>query len=139
MTIPSTNHPLLNLSLQRLREHAVQRYRQGGRSRPDVLVIDIDGDQAVLKDHNQCDRWFATLLGPLLVWREQRALKRVAELEGIPRFYRCVGSRALLMEHLPGVPITKVKNRTRLAAILCPHGRFIGPDASAGGCPLRSA
>jgi len=60
---------------QQLREMAIETYRQGGGSRPDVFLLEKDGEQAVLKDHDGMDKWFAKVVGPLLAWREAKALK----------------------------------------------------------------
>ena len=63
-------------NLEQLREYATTSYREGGGSRPDVLLIEINGHQAVLKDHNQMDPKFAFWIGKLLVWRELKALSK---------------------------------------------------------------
>lgn len=93
------------ISHDQLRQHVIHRYRQGGGSRPDVLLIEIDGRKAVLKDHNACDRGFGKLLGPLLVSREAKALRRLDQVAGTPTLYATPDSRSLLMEHLPGKPL----------------------------------
>ena len=87
-------------NLEQLREHAIASYREGGGSRPDVLLIEIDGHQAVLKDHNQMDPKFAFWVGKLLVWRELKALRRLDSVEGIPRVLAVPDCRAILMEHI---------------------------------------
>ena len=92
-------------SLDWLRQHVIHTYRQGGGSRPDVNLIDKDGQKAVLKDHNACDRGFRLIIGPLLVWREAKALVRLREINGIPNLYATPDARSLLMEHLPGKQI----------------------------------
>src|SRR4030065_503755 len=50
-----------NMGLEELRAHAVKTFRRGGGSRPDVLLIRTDGEQAVLKDygraHPPCRGW----------------------------------------------------------------------------------
>ena len=56
-------------NLEQLRKHAIRTYREGGGSRPDVLLIEIDGECAVLKDQGGADKMFALLIGPILNWR----------------------------------------------------------------------
>ncbi|MGH1539381.1 MAG: hypothetical protein ACRBHB_03070 [Arenicella sp.] len=97
-------------NLQQLRDCAVQSYRSGGGSRPDVLVIDIDGEQAVLKDHNRMDKWFALLVGPLLVWRETKALKKLHHLQGVPALLAVPDRRAVLMEHIKAEQVVSLKD-----------------------------
>jgi predicted Ser/Thr protein kinase len=93
------------ISHDRLRQHVIHSYRQGGGSRPDVLLIEVDGRKAVLKDHNACDQGFGKLLGPLLVSREAKALRWLDQIAGTPKLYATPDSRSLLMEHMPGDPL----------------------------------
>lgn len=97
-------------SLQDLKTHTVATFRSGAGSRPDVLRVRVDDRDAVLKDHNGCDRWFSWILGPVLTWRETRALKRLRNVAGVPELYAVLGPRALLIEYLPGIPITRADN-----------------------------
>ncbi len=94
-----------DMSRKQLRQHVVRSFRQGSGSRPDVLLIDIDGAKAVLKDHNACDRGFGKLLGPLLASREAKALRRLETVAGTPKLYATPDTRSLLMEYLPGKPL----------------------------------
>jgi len=96
-------------SRHQLRQHATTVYRQGGGSRPDVLLIDIDGHYAVLKDHNQTDKWFGLLLGPLLAWREGKALSKLANLDGVPNLLNKPDKRSLLIEHRESEQIVKLE------------------------------
>ncbi len=90
------------ISRAELRAHAAHRFRAGGGSRPDVLLIDVDGQRAVLKDHNACDSRFGRILGPLLTWREAKALRKLDGIAGVPRLYTTPDRRSVLMEYLPG-------------------------------------
>ncbi|MBT5032252.1 MAG: hypothetical protein HOM55_08160 [Proteobacteria bacterium] len=90
----------LQYSLEELRKSAVEVLRTGQGTRPDVLLIDVDGKRAILKDQNACDRWFAMLIGPLLCWREARALKRLEAISGVPRLLTKPDARSLLMEYV---------------------------------------
>lgn len=90
--------------LEELRALTRRTYRRGGGSRPDVLLLARDDDQAVLKDHNACDPWFGFWLGALLSWRERRALQRLGSVAGVPELWAPVGRRALLIEWLDAIP-----------------------------------
>jgi predicted Ser/Thr protein kinase len=94
--------PLQGLSHEELRAHAVQTFRRGGGSRPDVLLIRVDGEEAVLKDYSRADPWFRRLVGPLSARREARALRQLDGVRGVPRLLRVVDREALLLEHVPG-------------------------------------
>lgn len=93
---------LAQLTLEDLHHAVVHRYVAGGGSRPAVLVVQGSDGEAVLKDYNRCDRLFSALVGPLLVWRETRALAQLEGTQGVPRLIRRLGSRAFLMEYLRG-------------------------------------
>ena len=94
---------LNTLSLGELRAHAIKTYRIGESSRPEVSLIQVGDAQAVLKDFDRSAFWFGRIFGPLLAWREARALRRLTEVNGVPRLIRQVNARALLIEHVDGI------------------------------------
>lgn len=97
-----------NYSLEQLRANAIQTFRQGGGSRPDVLLIEIDGERAVLKDQNGADKWFARLIGPILNWRECKALGRLQHLDCTPTLILKPDARSFLMSYHPSEQITRL-------------------------------
>ena len=99
---------LQDLSLEQLRALTVKTFRRGGGSRPDVLLIRMDGEEAVLKDFSQADPWFRRLVGPLSVRREARALRQLDGARGVPRLLRVVNRNALLLEYVPGTSAREV-------------------------------
>ena len=96
-------------SLQELRAHATHTFREGGGSRPDVLLIEIDGERAVLKDQNGADRWFALLIGPLLNWRECKALTILTDVDCIPMLLGKPDKRSFLMSYHASEQITRLQ------------------------------
>ncbi len=98
-------HPFSDLTYNELRHLACGTFRQGAGSRPDVVRLCRGQHEAVLKDYHGCDGWFGWCLGPLLVRRETRALRRLEGVEGVPRLLGRVDRRALLMQHVPGTPL----------------------------------
>ena len=94
-----------SLSLTAIRELSTRSFRTGQGSRPDVLLVEKEGEQVVLKDHNACDPVFGFVLGPLLVWREQKALQTLQGINGIPDLIKRVDRRALSMTYAPAVPV----------------------------------
>lgn len=97
-------------SLQQLREHATTTFRAGGGSRPDVLLIEIDGHKAVLKDQAGADSAFATLVGPILNWRECKALNKLAHIDCIPDLLSRPSARSFLMSYHQSEQITRLQN-----------------------------
>lgn len=96
------------LSLLELRARAAKTFRQGGGSRPDVLLIKLGGEEAVLKDYGKADPWFRRVVGPLSARREARALKQLEGARGVPRLLRRVGRDAILLEYVPGTSAREV-------------------------------
>lgn len=101
-----------NYTLEELRANARQSFRQGGGSRPDVLLIDIDGNLAVLKDQNGADKWFARLIGPILNWRECKALTKLKNVDCIPDLLGRPDARSFLMSYHPSEQITRLTDNT---------------------------
>ncbi len=97
-------------SLAELRSHATHTFRQGGGSRPDVLLIEIEGEKAVLKDQNGADKWFRLLIGPILNWRECKALDKLSEVTCVPNLILQPDSRSFLMTYHESEQITKLNN-----------------------------
>jgi predicted Ser/Thr protein kinase len=87
-----------------LRRHVVEVLRRGSGTRPDVMHVSLDGFDAVLKDHNACDRRFGHWVGPLLARREGRALQMLDGVAGVPRLLARPDRRSLLMEHVRARP-----------------------------------
>jgi RIO-like serine/threonine protein kinase len=92
------------LPIDELRIHTVQTYRAGEGTRPEVTLIRVGSEQAVLKDFSRSAVWFGRVLGPLLAYREARALTLLDGIRGVPRLIRKVSMRALLIEHIDGIP-----------------------------------
>jgi len=99
---------LQDLSLADLRAHVVKTFRQGGGSRPDVLLVDAHGALAVLKDFTKADPWFRRWVGPVSVRREARALRQLQGTRGVPQLLQVFGQEALLMEYIPGANAKQV-------------------------------
>lgn len=97
-----------NYTLEQLRSHATRSFRVGGGSRPDVLLIEIEGHQAVLKDQGGADRLFALLIGPILNWRECKALTKLAELDSVPVLLSKPNKRSFLMSYHASEQMTRL-------------------------------
>lgn len=95
-------------SLAELRAHATIVFRQGGGSRPDVLLIEIDGHKAVLKDQGGADKWFAALIGPILNWRECKALRKLSAVSYIPDLLAVPDRRSFLMSYYHSEQVTRL-------------------------------
>jgi predicted Ser/Thr protein kinase len=92
-----------SLGLDELREHAVHSYRSAHGTRPDVILVRVDGKEAVLKDYSHSDTWFKRFIAPLLVHRELRSLRKLEGIDGVPRLYHVYSKHAFLIESVRGV------------------------------------
>ena len=101
-----------NYTLEQLKANATQTFRAGGGSRPDVLLIVIDGHKAVLKDQSGADKAFAFLIGPILNWRECKALKKLAHVRCIPELLAQPSRRSFLMSYHESEQITRLEKFT---------------------------
>ena len=99
-------------TLEQLRSNATHTFRQGGGSRPDVLLIEINGHKAVLKDQSGADKAFALLVGPILNWRECKALKKLAHVSCIPDLLGQPTRRSFLMSYHESEQITRLEKYT---------------------------
>jgi predicted Ser/Thr protein kinase len=96
------------LNSEQLHRSVQLTFKTGGGSRPAVVVVGVDGRQAVLKDYSHCDPRFRRLFGGLMAGREARAMERLDGLRGIPHVIGRVGREAFLMEYIPDAhPVTK--------------------------------
>ncbi|MCK5360280.1 MAG: hypothetical protein KAJ95_06610 [Gammaproteobacteria bacterium] len=98
-----------SFDLAATRQYATATYRQAHGSRPDVLLININGDEAVLKDYSHSDTWFRRLIAPLLVIREVRTLKKLDGVTGIPRLYHVYDRLSFLIESVNGIAASQMR------------------------------
>ncbi len=82
-----------------LYQNRIITYRNANGSRPEVFVARLNDHKVVVKDYSPCPGLFGTLLGPLLVYREKKALKNLTTINGIPNCYECNNSRTLVMSY----------------------------------------
>lgn len=87
-----------------LHASALRYYKCGGATEPEVALLERHGERAILKDYGRTPGWFGRWIAPILIWREATALSRLHDIAGVPRLYRQIDRRALLMEYLPAQP-----------------------------------
>lgn len=89
----------------------LQTFREGKGTRPEVSLIEVNGQKMIIKDFGQSDPWFRFAVGRLLRYREERALRRLDGVKGIPRFLGRVSSHAVLMEYIEGETAKRLKRQ----------------------------
>lgn len=109
--IPVKNKlPIEQLSLAELRKYRSKVFREGRGTRPEVVLITYGGKKAILKDYTQSDPWFRRVAGPLLAYREARALRLLKGLPGVPQLINTLGWHAVLMDYIEGPTTKELKN-----------------------------
>jgi len=74
-------------------------------------MIREGGVDAVVKDFRANGFWFRNLIGRFLVWREEKAYRRLKALEGAPALYSVVDGIALVLEHVAGESLEEAGER----------------------------
>ena len=100
---------LRGLTRAQLHAHARRYYKTGGRTEPEVALVVYGDAQAVFKDYARTPGWFGRIIAPVLIWREASALRRLAGITGIPKLYRQLDARGVLIEYLPATPWPQAK------------------------------
>jgi len=80
----------------------VETLRKSSSTRPAVYLIEEEGVKAVVKDFSGNGFFYRNLIGRFLVWREEKAYRRLKGLKGTPLLHRVVEGCALVLEHIPG-------------------------------------
>ncbi|HET7313334.1 hypothetical protein [Salinisphaera sp.] len=102
---------LMRMRRDELHACATHYYKTGGATEPDVALVEHGSVRAVLKDYGRITGWFNRLIAPVLLRREASALTALAGLAGVPRLYRRVDARGLLIEHCPATPWSQATPR----------------------------
>jgi len=129
------------IDLDVIRQHATVTHRKAHGSRPDVLQIRFNDNEAVLKDYSYSDTWFRRLLAPLLVMREVRSLKQLDGVVGVPRLYHVYNRYAFLVQSVNGVAASQMKKNSLDNDFFVRMNKVLDDihDKGVTHCDLRSA
>jgi hypothetical protein len=75
---------------------------RGNARNPDVLLVQIPGGRAVVKDFAPRGAFVRRVLGPLIHGREIRAYRALEGSEAVPRFLGRIDGLAFAVEYRPG-------------------------------------
>jgi RIO-like serine/threonine protein kinase len=104
-----------SLKLSDLPQRKVAVLREPSSTRPTLWVVEEDGVRAVIKDYRSNRFIYRNTIGRFLVWRENKAYRRLRGLKGIPTFYRVIDGLALVVEEISGRSLEGVEKETRLS------------------------
>jgi RIO-like serine/threonine protein kinase len=116
--------------------------RWGTSTRPVLWTLEENGVEAVVKDFSGNRALFRHTVGRFLVWREEKAYRRLRGMKGIPVLYRILDGMALVMERIPGQSLEELEKKKRLPKSFFDALEAIVEDAHARGvahCDLKRA
>jgi hypothetical protein len=79
--------------------------RPPSATRPSIWIIEFDHRGFVVKDFRENRFLYRNLIGRFLLWREEKAFRRLKGLQGVPAFFGRIGAFALAMEAIDGTPV----------------------------------
>jgi hypothetical protein len=113
MTAHATTAPgEVRLTRQSLAAH--RRRLHEGRNRTKAVVdrADLPGGPLAIKDVASRPWWVRSFLGPWQLRREVHAYRRLAGLQGVPRFAAVIDARAIAIEFIEGRPLKDLPRHT---------------------------
>ena len=99
------NHPASKLKRADIAPLTTRVIHRGRGFQSSVFLVEIDGQRAAIKDYADAPKWFRNFVAPLLLRREEKALRALDGVECVPRFYGRPDARSMAMEFLPGTPM----------------------------------
>jgi tRNA A-37 threonylcarbamoyl transferase component Bud32 len=103
-TLKRSDLPLRNCGI--LRRHS--------STRPTLWLVEERGKRAVVKDFSLNGLLYRHTAGRFLVWREQKAYRRLQGLSGVPALYRTLDGLSVIIEEIPGRNVEKLEKEVRL-------------------------
>ncbi len=107
MSAHAAGREALALSRDELAARTVECLNRGNRRNPDVLLVDLGGRRAVVKDFAPRGPLVRATLGRWIHGREVRAYERLAGLAAVPRFLGWIDPLAFAVEYRPGRRISR--------------------------------
>jgi predicted Ser/Thr protein kinase len=94
--------PFRELTRENVAQYVKQQLRAGGGSRAELLLLEDQGQRAVLKDFRAAGWLMRTAAGPWLIGREAGIYAALEGIPGVPRLIGRLDRWALLVEHIEG-------------------------------------
>jgi len=95
------------LSRREMADRKCEVLNRGGWGNADVLLVETEGGQVVVKDFAPRGRWVRRFLAPRLIAREERAYRRLEGVPAVPRLLGRLDRDALVIEYRPGVLLSR--------------------------------
>jgi len=89
--------------------------RAPSSTRPAIWLLDFQGQSLVVKDFRNNRFLYRNTVGRFLLWREEKAYRRLRGLEGIPPCRGRVTPHTLILEVVDGVPVEGLEHTLKLS------------------------
>lgn len=83
--------------------------REATNTSPVIWRIEDNGEKAIVKDFRFNSFLFRNIVGRFLIWREEKAYRKLKGLKGAPAFYGSIGGVTLIVEEIGGTAIEEMK------------------------------
>ena len=92
--------------------------REGRMANACVYRFRYRGEEWTVKDFSTRPWWVRKILAPILFWRELRAVRRLAGIEGVPSRGFRLDAAAIAIQYLPGTSLSKSPRSTMTVEFL---------------------
>lgn len=99
-----------SLKISDLPRQSLGILREPSSTRPTLWLVEENGVRAVVKDYSSNRFWYRNTIGRFLLWRENKAYRRLKGIKGVPNFYRVINGLALITEEIAGKNIEGLEN-----------------------------
>jgi predicted Ser/Thr protein kinase len=131
-----------SLMLSDLPDRSRRVLRERSSTRPVLWVVEENGLEAVVKDFSRNGFLYRHTLGRFLVWREEKAYRRLRGLRGIPALYRVISGQALVIARIRGKSLEGLEREKKLPRAFFEELETLVASAHARGiahCDLKRA
>lgn len=102
------------LKLSDLKRLNCRILKEPTNTRPTIWLIEENGVRAIIKDFSTCRVFFRNSFGRFLIWREQKAYKKIGDLKCVPKLFRNVSGLALVIEEIQGMDLRDAKKSLKI-------------------------
>jgi len=131
-----------SLTLRDLPDRSRKVIRAQTSTRPVLWVVEEDGTEAVVKDFSRNGFFYRHTVGRFLVWREEKAYRRLRGLRGVPTLYRVIRGQALVIARIRGRSLEGIEGEKKLPKAFFEELEGLVARAHEGGiahCDLKRA
>lgn len=100
---------LKNISISNISINRWKIVRKPTSTSPVIWRIEDSGVKAIVKDFRCNGFLYRNIVGRFLIWREEKAYRKLKGLKGIPAFYGSTGGITLIVEEIKGTDIEKIE------------------------------